>query len=193
VETIRRSGYESYDLAPNDLLWFSPGTIHRLVNEDNLEILAIMQNGGLPEAGDAVLTFEADILASPDRYAQSASLPSGPPSESLQKAARRRRDAAVAGYQHIKEAALAGRHDVVEQFHRDAVRLVQSRVPSWQALWDETIAPESARTGTWLADLAEGRFSHFAEATVVRSDPAGPDRILGMCGRLQKWDMGQQA
>ncbi|HEU4668298.1 MAG TPA: cupin domain-containing protein [Arthrobacter sp.] len=193
VETIRRSGYESYDLAPNDLLWFSPGTIHRLVNEDNLEILAIMQNSGLPEAGDAVLTFEADILASPDGYAQAASLPAGPPSESLQEAARTRRDAAVAGYQRIKEAALAGRQDVVEQFYRDAVRLVQSRVPDWQTLWDETIAPESARTGTWLTDLAEGRFSHFAEAAVVRSDPAGPDRLFGMCGRLQKWDMGQQA
>jgi mannose-6-phosphate isomerase-like protein (cupin superfamily) len=188
VETIRSSGYESYDLAPNDVLWFGPGTIHRLVNEDNLEILAIMQNGGLPEAGDAVLTFEADILGDPERYARAAALTAGPAPGSLPDAARARRDGALAGYQRLKEAAIAGQRYVVEQFHRDAVRLIQSRVPAWRALWDETIAPESARTGSWLTELAEGRFSHFAEATVARSEPGGPDRIFGMCGMLQKWD-----
>lgn len=193
VETIRQSGYESHDLAPNDLLWFSPGTIHRLVNEDNLEILVVMQNAGLPEAGDAVLTFEADVLASPERYAAAASLVGGPPSLSLPDAARARRDAAMAGYQRLKEAALAGRHDVVEQFQRDAVRLVQSRVPAWQALWDRTIAPEAARTGDWLSELAAGRFSHFAEAAVVRSEAAGPELAFGMCGRLQKWEAGRPA
>lgn len=193
VETIRTSGYESYDLAPNDLLWFSPGTIHRLVNEDNLEILVVMQNGGLPEAGDAVLTFEAAILASPERYAQAAALPAGPPSGSPEGAARARRDGALAGYQRLKEAAIAGQSDIVEQFHRDAVRLVQSRVPGWQALWDETIAPESARTRSWLAELAEGKFSHFAEAAVARAEPGRPDRIFGMCGMLQKWDTDRPA
>lgn len=192
VETIRSSGYESYDLAPDDLLWFSPGTIHRLVNEDNLEILVIMQNGGLPEVGDAVMTFAPDILASPERYARAASLVEAPPSGSPEDTARTRRDAAMAGYQLLKEAALAGRLDAVEQFQRDAVRLVQARVPEWQALWDETIAPEAARTGTWLKDLADGRFGHFADATVVRSTPGGPDRILGMCGHLQKWDAGRR-
>jgi len=191
VETIRSSGYESYDLAPDDLLWFSPGTIHRLVNEDNLEILVIMQNGGLPEAGDAVMTFAPDILARPERYARAASLAEAPPSVSPQDAARTRRDAAMAGYQLLKEAALAGRLDAVEQFQRDAVRLVQARVPEWQALWDETIAPEAARTGTWLKDLADGRFSHFEEAAVVRSSSGGRNQILGMCGRLQKWDTGR--
>ena len=97
----------------------------------------------------------------------------------------------MAGYQRIKEGALAGRHDVVERFQRDAVRLVQSRLPEWQGLWEETIAPEAARTGTWLKELAEGRFAHFAEATVARSRSNGPDPILGMCGRLQKWDAGE--
>ncbi|ELT44776.1 cupin domain-containing protein [Arthrobacter nitrophenolicus] len=193
VETIRSSGHEVFDLAPNDLLWFSPGTIHRLVNEDNLEILAIMQNGGLPEAGDAVLTFEADILANPVRYAEAASLGAQPPSESLQEAARARRDAALAGYQQLKEAAIAGRHEVVERFQQDAVRLVQSRIPAWQSLWDEAIAPEAARTGAWLKELAAGRFGHFADAGVARSSPDGPGRIFGMCGMLQKWDGGHSA
>ncbi|TDL39708.1 cupin domain-containing protein [Arthrobacter nitrophenolicus] len=193
VETIRSSGFDSYDLAPDDLLWFSPGTIHRLVNEDNLEILAIMQNGGLPEAGDAVMTFCPDILASPERYARAASLAAAPPPGSPEDAARTRRDAAMAGYQVLKDAALAGQSDLVEQFQRDAVRLVQARLPEWQALWEETIAPEAARTGSWLKELAEGRFPHFAEAAVARSRANGPKQIFGMCGRLQKWDTGELA
>jgi mannose-6-phosphate isomerase-like protein (cupin superfamily) len=188
VETIRSSGYESHDLAPNDLLWFSPGTIHRIVNIGDLDILAIMQNGGLPEAGDAVLTFEADIVADPERYFRAAALAATPPSGSLEHAARTRRDAAMTGYQRLKDAALAGDFDAVEQFQRDAVRLVQSRVPGWQELWSGTIAPEAARTEQWLADLAEGRFSHFKDAAVSRTAPANPERVFGMCGMLQKWD-----
>jgi mannose-6-phosphate isomerase-like protein (cupin superfamily) len=188
VETIRSSGYESHDLAPNDLLWFSPGTIHRIVNTGDLDILAIMQNGGLPEAGDAVLTFEPDVVADPQRYARTSALAATPPSGSLAQAARTRRDAAMTGYQRLKDAALAGDFDAVEQFQRDAVRLVQSRVPGWQELWSGTIAPEAARTEQWLADLAEGRFSHFKDAAVSRTAPANPERVFGMCGMLQKWD-----
>ncbi|WP_457967505.1 hypothetical protein M1E17_11345 [Arthrobacter sp. D1-29] len=190
VETIRSSGYESYDLAANDLLWFSPGTIHRLVNEDHLEILVVMQNSGLPEAGDAVLTFEADIVASPERYMKAASLIPDAGLGSAQETARIRRDAALAGYQRLKEAAIAGRHDAVEQFHRDAANLVQSRIPEWQGIWEQTIAPEAARTGAWLKELSEGRLAHLAEATVVRSEVGG-NKIFGMCGMLQKWDTGQ--
>jgi mannose-6-phosphate isomerase-like protein (cupin superfamily) len=195
VETVTSSRYESHDLAPNDLLWFSPGTIHRIVNTGDLDVLAIMQNGGLPEAGDAVLTFEADIVADPERYARTAALDGGPgpASEALAHAARTRRDAALAGYQRLKDAALAGDFDAVDQFQRDAVRLVRSRVPEWQDLWNKRIAPEAARTEQWLADLAEGRFSHFKEAAVSRTAPASPQQIFGMCGMLQKWDSGTQA
>jgi mannose-6-phosphate isomerase-like protein (cupin superfamily) len=192
VETVTASGYESHDLAPDDLLWFSPGTIHRLVNTGGLDILAIMQNGGLPEAGDAVLTFEADVVADAERYARTARVDggTGSASEGLASAARTRRDAALAGYQRLKEAAQTGDFDAVEQFHRAAVRLVQSRVPAWRELWTGKITPEAARTGQWLTDLAEGRFSHFRDAAVSRTAPAGTERIFGMCGMLRKWDSG---
>ncbi|MGR0161133.1 cupin domain-containing protein [Paenarthrobacter nitroguajacolicus] len=191
VETIRTSGYDSFELSANDVLWFSPGTIHRLVNDGDLEILAIMQNGGLPEAGDAVLTFDAEIVADPVRYARTASLTGGAPSDSLQDAARARRDAALAGYQRLKEAAIAGEGEYLTKFQQDAVRLIHSRVPEWKSLWEETIAPESTRTAEWLDELAQGQFSHFADATVARSDANRPGAIFGMCGTLQKWDTGR--
>ncbi|HSU48899.1 MAG TPA: cupin domain-containing protein [Arthrobacter sp.] len=190
VETITSSGWESHDLASDDLLWFSPGTIHRILNTGGLEVLAIMQNGGLPEAGDAVLTFRPDLVGDPQRYARAAALEAGPesPRSSHAEAARARRDEALAGYLLLKEAVQAGDFTGLEQFHHDAVRLVQGRVQGWQELWSRTIAPEAARTERWLADLTEGRFSHFRDASVTRTAPAGGDRVFGMCGMLQKWD-----
>ena len=50
-------------LEPGAFVWFTPGTIHRLVNGGDLEILVLMQNAGLPEAGDMVITFPPDVLA----------------------------------------------------------------------------------------------------------------------------------
>ena len=51
-------------------MWFEPGTIHRLVNGGGLELVVLMQNSGLPEAGDAVFTFPPAILDDPDAYAR---------------------------------------------------------------------------------------------------------------------------
>lgn len=51
VQTLTTSGYEVTPLAPGTVAWFTPGTIHRLVNEDDLRITVLMQNNGLPEAG----------------------------------------------------------------------------------------------------------------------------------------------
>ena len=68
LQTLGAQGFREEPLHPGDCLWFTPGTVHRLVNEDGqLQILVIMQNAGLPEAGDCVLTFPP--AASPTRPA----------------------------------------------------------------------------------------------------------------------------
>nr|WP_166184176.1 cupin [Paenarthrobacter ureafaciens] len=188
VETITTSGFESHPLAPNDVLWFGPGTVHRLVNQDRLEILAIMQNNGLPEAGDAVMTFGTDVLKDPERYADLAMLREKPSSPGAEMEVRGRRDAALEGYRLLRESVIAGDDSGLRHFHEDAVRLVSSRVPGWQELWEKRIAPESARTADWLRTLANGQFDHFAEATVARGASSHPGANFGMCGRLQKWD-----
>ena len=82
LQTLGAQGFREEPLRPGDCLWFTPGTVHRLVNEDGqLQILVIMQNAGLPEAGDCVLTFPPAILADPARYAAAASL-AAPPRDS---------------------------------------------------------------------------------------------------------------
>ncbi|KQT96703.1 cupin domain-containing protein [Sanguibacter sp. Leaf3] len=75
VQTLGPDGYAEHPLSAGTLLWFQPGVVHRLVNDGDLEILVVMSNAGLPEAGDAVMTFPADVLADAERYAAAATLP----------------------------------------------------------------------------------------------------------------------
>jgi mannose-6-phosphate isomerase-like protein (cupin superfamily) len=64
VQTLTWSGYAETPLTAGSVVTFTPGTIHRLVNGDGrLRITVVMQNSGLPEAGDAVFTFPAAVLA----------------------------------------------------------------------------------------------------------------------------------
>ena len=82
-------------LVTGGVVWFEPGIIHRLVNTSgDLEIFVVMQNAGLPEAGDAVLTFPDDILGDPGAYRQAA----GIAGEDRLAEAARRRDLAVEGF-----------------------------------------------------------------------------------------------
>ncbi len=48
-----------------------------MVRGGDLRITVLMQNGGLPEAGDAVFTFPPEVLADPGAYAAAATLPPG--------------------------------------------------------------------------------------------------------------------
>ena len=79
LQTLGRRGFQETPLRPGDCLWFTPGTVHRLVNDDGqLQILVVMQNAGLPEAGDCVLTFPPEVLADPARYQAAATLSPAP-------------------------------------------------------------------------------------------------------------------
>ena len=58
LQTLTAQGLSEIPLRAGTVAWFGPGTIHRAVNGDgSLRVVVLMQNGGLPEAGDAVLTF----------------------------------------------------------------------------------------------------------------------------------------
>ncbi|MBE1878753.1 cupin domain-containing protein [Myceligenerans pegani] len=79
VETLGPQGWASHGLVPGRIVWFSPGVIHRAINDGGLEVLVLMSNAGLPEAGDAVFTFPPEVLASQDAYARAAALPAPSP------------------------------------------------------------------------------------------------------------------
>ncbi len=186
LQTIGSHGYAEVPLRPGDCLWFTPGTVHRLVNEDGaLRILVIMQNAGLPEAGDAVLTFPPEVLADPARYAAAVALPPAAAGEhELAAAARRRRDLAIEGFLALRDEVLADGPAALEPFLAAAVGLVGGRVGEWRARWQDQASSVAGLTGQHLAAIAAGQAGHLREGTLLRiPHPDGPPGF-GMCGRL---------
>lgn len=186
LQTLGGHGYAEAPLRPGDCLWFTPGTVHRLVNEDGgLRILVVMQNAGLPEAGDAVLTFPPGVLADPARYAAAAALPPADSGEqALAAAARRRRDLAIEGFLELREQVLAGGPAALEPFLAAAVRLAGGRVAEWRARWRQQAAAVADLTGQHLAGIAAAQPGHLREGTLLRIPHPDPPPGYGMCGRL---------
>src|SRR5690606_42056144 len=89
AQTLTAAGFAGTPLRPGAVVSLTPGTIHRAVNGGDLRLLAIMQNSGLPEAGDAVLTLPPEHLADPDAYARAVRI-TGPGGPSPQRALARR-------------------------------------------------------------------------------------------------------
>ncbi|WP_406177562.1 cupin domain-containing protein [Streptomyces sp. NBC_00996] len=180
VQTLTTSGYEVTRLVPGTVAWFTPGTIHRLVNEDDLRITVLMQNNGLPEAGDAVLTLPPAYLADPGAYAAATVIPADATEEEQARAARARRDLALEGYRALRDA---DGPEPLAAFHRAAAALVRPRLAEWRERWRRGAEAAAAATGDQLDRLERGDTSHLGDAVVRAERPAVHGRF-GMCGRL---------
>ncbi|MFI8949535.1 cupin [Streptomyces sp. NPDC053750] len=186
VQTLSPDGYRDIPLEPGSVAWFTPGTVHRMVQGGGLRVTVLMQNSGLPEAGDAVFTFPPEVLADPEAYAAAATLPSGTGPET-QAAARRRRDLAVAGYLALREALVAGDDGPYREFQWAAARLVRDKVPAWRELWRSGALATAERTGAQLDALTDGGVpAYLGEATAYET---APTRLggYGMCGRRDEY------
>jgi mannose-6-phosphate isomerase-like protein (cupin superfamily) len=173
-------------LEPGDLVWFAPGVIHRTVNDGGPDARVIMQNAGLPEAGDAVMTFPDEVLADPERYADAAALP-GPEASDADRlaAAVARRDLAVAGYRELFRDDGGVDPDRLARLHERAVALVRPHVPEWRTRWQAGALAAARDTGDRLDALETGRDPGFAGARVAAASDAP---AFGMCGRLRRYE-----
>ncbi|MCX4785108.1 MULTISPECIES: cupin domain-containing protein [unclassified Streptomyces] len=183
VQTLTTSGFRQTPLTPGALVWFTPGTIHRLVNEDGLRIVVLMENSGLPEAGDAVLTLPPRHLADPVTYRAAVALPADGCEAEQERAARARRDLAVEGFLALRRATEAGDPGPLAAFHRAAAALVRPRAGDWRERWRNGAAAASEVTGGQLDALARGDGGYLADARVHAEQPSAHGRF-GMCGRL---------
>jgi len=182
VHTLTASGFQETPLADGAVVWFSPGTIHRAVNHDGaLRVIVVMQNSGLPEAGDAVFTFPPHILADPEAYRRAATL-----SDPMEAAARARRDLAVEGFQVLVEHVRRGDVGPLADFYRAAVALKRDLMDAWERIWRSGPAEAARRTDEHLTGLRAGRIDHLLQAG-VRDVSAPPERAFGMCGRLDTY------
>ena len=181
VQTLGPDGYEEVPLAPMDIVWFTPGIIHRLVNDDDLQLLVVMQNSGLPEAGDGVFTFPPDILADPDEYARRSALSEpGMIYTDREDSARERRDLAVQGFMELREAG----PDALDAFYAAALGIVAPRLEEWEQRWRDGALAAAERTGELLDALKAGDSGVLREAKLHRGFAQDDPRKLGMCGRL---------
>jgi mannose-6-phosphate isomerase-like protein (cupin superfamily) len=190
VQTLSGEGYRETPLAAGTIAWFSPGTIHRLVNLDGrLELYVVMSNAGLPEAGDMILAFEPALLGDPATYRRHADLPSdaattaGSPDPAM-----RRRDLAVRGFIHWRDAVMADGPAALDPLYRSAVDLLGDRPAHWSELLDLDPAGDLERARRQVEALAASDRSSVADAlrsSAIRSHSLHPDtRQMGCCGTL---------
>ncbi|MDQ3815063.1 MAG: cupin domain-containing protein [Armatimonadota bacterium] len=186
VQTLDTSGFAEWPLEPGGVVWFSPGVIHRLINEDGaLEILVVMANAGLPEAGDFVLTFAPDILADPARYFELASLsPRGEVFASGDAAAQRRRDWAVEGFAVWRREFEKRGAAALDEFYTAAQRLIAPKLDTWRETWERGPLAAVQATGAQLAVLAAGDVTHLRQGAVAAWPAPADERKRGMCGTL---------
>jgi hypothetical protein len=212
LQTLGSGGYAQTPLRPGDCLWFTPGTIHRLVNDGGLRLFAVMANAGLPEHGDAVLTFPPAVLADPEAFARQTALPSGGPGtgvpeaqvpgtevpeaevpeSEVAEAARRRAALAIEGFMRLRALVAEQGPAALEPFYEAAVRLRGGLADDWRERWEEGARAAAELTGAHLSAIAArapgqsagGVPGHLTAGGLFRIDaPSGP-RAYGMCGRL---------
>lgn len=214
LQTLGERGYAQTPLRPGDCLWFTPGTIHRLVNEGGLRLLVVMQNAGLPEHGDAVLTFPPEVLADPDAYARAASLATGVAGADggsgadadggsgadgggadggLAAAARRRASLAVEGYLALRERVAERGPAGLDDFYAAALRLAGDHAAGWRDRWRAGALAAAELTGAHLDEIGAGVAGHLEKASLWRIEPGAGERGYGMCGRLTTYPAGRAA
>ncbi|GIJ46052.1 hypothetical protein Val02_29380 [Virgisporangium aliadipatigenens] len=184
LQTLDPNGFRETPLAAGSTVWFSPGVIHRAVNHGGLSVVVVMSNAGLPEAGDAVMTFPREIVTDRDRYRAAAALPAGAEEEAV----IRRRDLAVEGFTRLVAAAVKGDPAPLHAFYDAAVALVRPSITDWRELWRENVQRDARRTAEALDALERGDGAHLRDTALLES-PRSDDAKWGMCGRLRTHDV----
>lgn len=196
LETLDSGGFTSTPLEPGTVLWFTPGTIHRAINDSgDLRVLVVMQNAGLPENGDAVMTFPPEQLVDSTGYRQAAALTPGDADSGdlmAESAARRRRDLALEGYFALKKAVLEEGPAALAGFHRAAAKLVGARTSHWRELLLYGAERQAAATRQQL-EFLERADSYYLQDAQTTMGQRRTNRIYGMCGRIQTWGLSDNS
>lgn len=185
LQTIDGEGFHETELQPGSVVWFTPGTIHRAVNRGGLRMIVLMSNAGLPEAGDAVMTFPVEVVADPEAYAAAADL--GDPDGRAGRASRRR-DLAVAGFDVLRRAVAVGDRGPLERFYEAAGALVLPCAEGWTRLVQERPLAQAEQSLALAQAVAAGSVAHLRDAR-VRLAAAAPELRFGMCGRIRAYDV----
>ncbi|HEY3555942.1 MAG TPA: cupin domain-containing protein [Kribbella sp.] len=186
VQTLNSKGYTETPLQAGSVVWFDPGTIHRLVNGGGLQILALMSNSGLPEAGDAVLTLPPEHLTDRETYLRATALTGE--GEARTPSAMARRDLALEGYAVLRERYEAEGPTALDDFYAAAIRIVRPQLADWRKRWEDGARRLADRTGAALDALEAGTAPYLEGAELHQLPTPTEFGRHGMCGRLDIYD-----
>jgi len=174
-----RQGFRSVDLSPGRYLQFPPGVLHRLVNEDHLEILVVMGNAGLAERGDARIYFGKAVDENPAEFARLVGLAKA---EGLEGALKRR-DAAVRAYLGLLDLWKTDR----KAYDRELERFIGVHLEAAAGLrgrFTESVEKGPIAWGSiFRRRLAELPLSGRDLVPMLHQPPG--ETALGMCGLLR--------
>ncbi len=189
VEMLSMKGIETLELAPNQAVYFRPGTFHRTLNPNrDLEILAVMQNGGLPERGDFVMSFPHEILTNPAAYVKA--IRAVTPAD-----AQNRRDLSVQGYLQIRDAFVRSKaegQEALRKFYRLARNLILPKVDGFE--WVLKIGAQSELKASLDACdfLRSGRLDYLEASEHGGINPMAEAGRPGMTGELHEYAMDEK-
>ena len=187
VQTLNPKGFTETPLQAGTVVWFDPGTIHRLVNGGELQILTLMSNSGLPEAGDAVLTLPPEHLTDRETYLQATALTGE--GEARTPSALARRDLALQGFAVLRESFETQGPSALDDFYAAAIRIVQPQLADWRQRWEQGARRLADETGAALDALEAGTAPHLETAELHQLPAPTEFGRHGMCGRLDTYEI----
>ncbi|NEA35367.1 cupin domain-containing protein [Streptomyces sp. SID13031] len=190
VQTLNPKGFTETPLQAGTVVWFDPGTIHRLINGGELQILTLMSNSGLPEAGDAVLTLPPEHLIDRETYLKATTLTGE--GEARTPSAMTRRNLALEGFAVLRDAYAADGPAALDAFYESAIRIVQPQLADWRKRWEEGARRLADETGAALEALEAGKAPHLQTAELHELPAPTEHGRHGMCGRLDVYDVGER-
>lgn len=186
VQSLTTKGYTETPLRAGTVVWFEPGTIHRLVNGGALQILTLMSNSGLPEAGDAVMTMPPEYLTDRTTYLKATALTDSDADRTASAIARR--DLALQGFAVLRERYEAEGPSALDDFFAAAIRIVRPQLADWRARWEQGARRLADQTGAALDALEGGTAPHLRDAELHHLPTPTEAGRHGMCGHLDIYD-----
>jgi mannose-6-phosphate isomerase-like protein (cupin superfamily) len=187
VQTLNPKGFTETPLQAGTVVWFDPGTIHRLVNGGGLQILTLMSNSGLPEAGDAVLTLPPEHLTDRETYLKATTLTGE--GEARTPSAMARRNLALEGFAVLRESYEAHGPSALDDFYAAAIRIVQPQLADWRRRWEQGARRLADETGAALDALEAGTAPYLQSAELHHLPAPTEFGRHGMCGRLDTYEI----
>jgi mannose-6-phosphate isomerase-like protein (cupin superfamily) len=188
MELLSMDGVETVELSPLKTVFFRPGVFHRVINpHKDLQLLAIMQNGGLPERGDFVMSFPPEVVSSASAYQQAVRAPNL--AEALV-----RRDLSIKGYLGLKGAFERNKEAgqaALREFYRAARNLISPKVDAFEWVLKVGAQTEAKNSLDACDFIKAGRLDYLEAAQHAVLDPLREPARAGMCGELHAYALDE--